>query len=516
MSERLRMRQVRKLVKTYLEGMSGEFVNLPDEVTERMTLIKGSQNSLYEVSPSSEHNVELADQLASIIPIHANGGGGFIVVGVDSRVDAVDTVGCAVDTEWLKYRLARTVDAKIDVVSELILGIRIVIVAVAGSSWPVSDPFGNLPAPWGTIDRSQWWQEEGTEMPSSAVPAETVQLIRELAPNVTGLSNEEVLKHIGAVTPQGKLTEIGAYLLAPTSEARFSVNKEPVEGETVLDQLIRVEDLLGEMIEPMNWGVENLPIISRPIPTKTMHDAIVYALTVADSNHSVDIDWEPFELDIAYTARIGQQRELLDLLRALGLVNPVIQGQPNFPIDGGEMIQLGLRPPQYGEGHIYLVGGEPDWNVIRFVRSVWPRHAFENELALRALYVLFREPYISTETLKDQLRIDKHTAEDILGILKVAAAYSEPLLVQHREGWILGEGARYLLGNRLPYLRPEKFNDLIGLDRFLMQYDTFDRADLVALQGANEEEAATILTKLEAENLVEQKSPGQYTLTDLR
>lgn len=135
---------------------------------------------------------------------------------------------------------------------------------------------------------------------------------------------------------------------------------------------------------------------------------------------------------------------------------------------------------------------------------------------MRALYVLFREPYISTETLKDQLRIDKHTAEDILGILKVAAAYSEPLLVQHREGWILGEGARYLLGNRLPYLRPEKFNDLIGLDRFLMQYDTFDRADLVALQGADEEEAATILTKLEAENLVEQKSPGQYTLTDLR
>ena len=155
----------------------------------------------------------------------------------------------------------------------------------------------------------------------------------------------------------------------------------------------------------------DLQATSRPVPEQTVRDALAYVLSMNKLNHPVEITWSSDNaLTFEYMPREHTSREMLDLLRALGLANPRMQGRPKYPIDGRAMITLGLTPPRFDDTHVYLFGGEPDWNVVRFLRGIRPQRILENELVLRALDLFFQEPYVTAASLAAALSIDEGSA----------------------------------------------------------------------------------------------------------
>lgn len=63
-------------------------------------------------------------------------------------------------------------------------------------------------------------------------------------------------------------------------------------------------------------------------------------------------------------------------------------------------------------------------------------------------------------------------------------------------------------------MRPAAFDGLTGLQTFLSQYRTVNSEDLVALQGADKEEAEDILFELEADGRLKEDEPGEFALKE--
>ncbi len=134
---------------------------------------------------------------------------------------------------------------------------------------------------------------------------------------------------------------------------------------------------------------------------------------------------------------------------------------------------------------------------------------------MRTLTVFMDEPYLTVASLAEALGIDEPTAEDALTVLSVAGAGSEPLIVRHQAGgWLLGHGARRILGSRLRYVRPTEFNALAGIDAFLSQYGSIRCEDLAALQGIDVEEAENVLDGLARQGMLLKAGPGEYLLRE--
>lgn len=509
METKLSMGQLDELVRIFLSWVGEEEPQVPEYVRDRMTIVAETQSTLFELGPSNIHDSDIADQVSAVVPMHANAGGGFIVVGADPAT--LEPLGTAIDSTWLKARLVRTVDAAVEMKKWVVCGVEILVVFVLPGVSPVSDERGMLVLPSGVVDRGQWWSDAESNEPASAVSAETMNIVRECVGECGDMSDEEVLAHIGAATHDGTLTNMGFYLLAPVGVPRFSLNSQWAEGGSTLEGLVNVEKRISELNKPVEWGVGDLTSTSRPVPEQTVRDALAYVLSMNKLNHPVEITWSSDNaLTFEYMPREHTSREMLDLLRALGLANPRMQGRPKYPIDGRAMITLGLTPPRFDDTHVYLFGGEPDWNVVRFLRGIRPQRILENELVLRALDLFFQEPYVTAASLAAALSIDEGSALDVLIVLSVSGAGGSGIIRGHCHGWVLGDGARHLLGHRLAYLRPATYDGLTGLRTFLDQYGTVNEDDLVALQGADAEEAEQILFEMELDGVLEEKTVGEY------
>lgn len=511
METRMSREQLEELVHIFVSWVGTEDPQVPERVRDRMTMVAEKQSMLFELGPSNIHDSEIADQVAAVVPMHANAAGGFIVVGIDPAT--LEPLGTAIDSRWLTARLERTVDAAVEIKKWIVCGVEILVVYVLPAISPVSDENGNLALPSGTVDRGQWWSDEASDAPTSVVPAETMDIVRECVGECGDMSDEEVLVHIGAATHDGTLTNVGFYLLAPVGVPRFSLNSQWAEGGSTLEGLVNVEKRISELNKPVEWGVGDLQATSRPVPEQTVRDALAYVLSMNKLNHPVEITWSSDNaLTFEYMPREHTSREMLDLLRALGLANPRMQGRPKYPIDGRAMITLGFTPPRFDDTHVYLFGGEPDWNVVRFLRGIRPQRILENELVLRALDLFFQEPYVTAASLAAALSIDEGSALDVLIILSVSGAGHEQIIRQHCHGWVLGDGARQLLGHRLEYMRPAKYDGLTGLRTFLGQYETVNKDDLVALQGADAQEAEDLLLEMEVDGVLEERTTGEYAV----
>lgn len=509
MSRRMKFESVRRLVRIFASLMS-EGRELPDFMCERMSLVRECPSAPRVVYASTAHDGATVHKVASLLPVHANAGGGFIAIGVDPMT--MEIVGTGIDVDWLSTRLSYVVDVVPDIVELRILGIRVVVVSAGAVDAPVADQHGNLPLPVGTVNRSLWWQKRETQTSASIVLPQTVDRVRDLVPECADMNDEEVLGHIGAATPNGKLTVAGSYFLAPCHSPRFSLNGVFVAGPSMFDQMMSIEDTLYEWNGPIEWGIESLGIKARPIPEETVRAALVFAIVSAKYHNVIEVSWEQYSLHINYVDCGFCTWELLDLLRALGMSNPRMQGQPQYPIDGRTMMMRGLPGPRYDSGQVHLYGGEPDWNVVRFIREIRPQHVIEQELVMRALSLFYREPYVNAEILEEELGMDLSTATGVISALSTAAAGGEPLLIRHCQGWLLGDAARKLLGSRLGYVRAEKSEFLTSLSTFLAHYGTIRCEDVAALQGIDEREAEDILVELEVDGCLEEREPGQYAL----
>ena len=83
METKLSMGQLDELVRIFLSWVGEEEPQVPEYVRDRMTIVAETQSTLFELGPSNIHDSDIADQVSAVVPMHANAGGGFIVVGVD-------------------------------------------------------------------------------------------------------------------------------------------------------------------------------------------------------------------------------------------------------------------------------------------------------------------------------------------------------------------------------------------------------------------------------------------------
>ncbi|MCI6206337.1 MAG: hypothetical protein MR654_05385 [Corynebacterium glucuronolyticum] len=142
---------------------------------------------------------------------------------------------------------------------------------------------------------------------------------------------------------------------------------------------MNIEKTISELNKPVDWGVGPLSAVTRPIPENAVREALVYALDSNKYHHMVELTWKDRTLDIYFVRDDGWKRDLMDHFRALGLSDPRMQGQPGYPVDARSMIVVGLDGPGYADGRVHIVGGEPDLNVVRFMRDIRPTRILDNE-----------------------------------------------------------------------------------------------------------------------------------------
>ncbi|EEI62277.1 hypothetical protein [Corynebacterium glucuronolyticum] len=87
-----------KLVRLFVGVMSKEGVDVLEFVRERMSLVREKQSTLFELSPSDPNDADVANQVTTVVPMHPNADGGFIVVGVDPS--QMEIVGAGIDADW--------------------------------------------------------------------------------------------------------------------------------------------------------------------------------------------------------------------------------------------------------------------------------------------------------------------------------------------------------------------------------------------------------------------------------
>ncbi len=499
------------LIDVFVDTYSRGSRDLPDYVSRRMGMAVELRTLRFGICPSNPHDFRVAYSVCQSVPKLANCGGGFVVIGVEGFLNTV--VGTVVDKDWLSAFLGRTVDAPLDVVERRIDGVRVLFVRVLGGSSPVANIYGtiNFQSPDG--NRSQWWLKMETQEPPRKVPPSTVQIIRDLVQECEELTDEEVLAHVGVMTPNNLLTEAGAYLLTAQAGSRIMLNGQSVPGESVFEQFINVEKAVDELNTPVGWTTSGLRVVSRPIPDPLVREALMYSFLVGKYNYIPNVVWEDDTLEIRFEPYKSCHWDLLDFFRAIGYADPRMQGQPVYPINARKMIELGHVSPRFADGIVALYGGEPHWNVVRFMSSVQPPELIEQELVMRTFEEFFERPYMSAESLSAELGIDLPSVKDILSMMECAGAGGAPLLERLHEGWVLGTGARKLLGDHLPYLRSSNCDHLAALKTFLSEYKTVNQSDLALLESIDEDEAECILLDIEVcGHLEESAVPGEYAL----
>lgn len=219
-------------------------------------------------------NLAAADSLADEVACMANSpGGGALVVGVEDATGSL--LGTALDHEWLRHRIWERVDIAPVVEPRDVSGFRLLVLLVAEAREPVEDISGRIR--WRTgghctpVDRAEWWlhrQATGghdplavasTRTQHDVAPASLARVRRLLADgddgNVTD-SDHDLLTRLGAVRPDGALTQAAALVFCPSQRPVVTVSVLDVEGGDVvvpapdlsglslLEQLMVVEDRL--------------------------------------------------------------------------------------------------------------------------------------------------------------------------------------------------------------------------------------------------------------------------------
>ncbi|WP_235840548.1 DUF5635 domain-containing protein [Corynebacterium liangguodongii] len=509
------------------------------------------------IEPGSPQNGAAATKLADEVACMANTpGGGALIVGVEDKTGVI--IGTELDIEWLRQRIYSGVDVAPDIVEKRVEGQRVLVIFVAPAREPVGDTSGRLRWRVGDscvpVDRSQWWQfqREHQVLDEMAQPTGktiadvrpgAIDILRRSLPQADELTTEEVMRHLGALGPDGRLSAAGALVFtaqpAPVVELTVfdvfggdisnRVVSEP--GTSVLEQL----DLVERSLRVVNRNATLVKgFVHDPVPLvphSAVREALLNALIHRDWNRSEPVDVRWIELDNTLIVRSpggfpaevtsenvlsnrsARYPALADLYRAVGLVDKQGVGVDRMY---QSMITLGHRPPiieevagPYVENT--LVGGPPVVAVLDLVSRIVPKARQRDYRIAIILYLLMSRAFVTEEAVAHGLQAAQEQARNALEAAAQTTVDGEPLVEPYRQTWILGPSSRAVLAARLPYLGtdPATMEEVAML--WLTEVGDVATSDLVMLCDVSRGTAKKCVDTLLADGTIEAVGGGRST-----
>lgn len=439
------------------------------------------------IEPGSTENLEAAKKLADEVACFANTpGGGALILGVEDHTGAL--IGTELDVDWLRQRIHRAVDIAPDIRERRVGGQRLLVLFVAESPEPVTDSGNRIRWRVGdtcvAVDRAEWWEHRSTRLgydPMGAasdrgladVTPRALALVREYVPGGDDLSAEQVIRRIGGLRSDGRLSAAAALALTPVGWSAIDLTTLEVPGGALLGhEVARPDQSLLEQLEHVETALNarNLPITRtdrfastpiRVVPQQAAREAILNGLVHRDWNRRqpTEVRWISEDSTLVVrspggfsgevsaenvlSSRHARYPALADLFRALGLVEKQGLGVDRMY---QAMIVLGHRPPRIVEvsgPHVecVLVGGEPVHPVVELVRAIRPVARQDDFRIAIIVFVLLREPYLTIDMLARVLQAHTEDARDAVRSAMQTTVDDEPLIVEYKDVWKFGNGA---------------------------------------------------------------------------
>lgn len=491
-----------------------------------------------QIEPGKPENPEAADKLADEVACMANTpGGGALIVGIEDKTGRI--IGTELDIDWLRQGIFTRIDVAPDVVAKRVLGQRVLAIYVAAAAEPVEDTSDRLRWRVGDscrpVDRAEWWEYQRAQAgfdPMAQVTTATLgdarpaalTLARKWDPAFAELTDEELLRGIGALDAEGFLSQAGKLLFTSLDRTAIELSIFDVHGGQVLntvvpepeksclEQLDYLEQALN-VVNKNNTVVEGF--VHKPvpeIPRLAVREAMLNAMIHRDWNRSEPIDVRWIELDstlivrspggfpAAITSenvlsnRAARYPALADLYRALGLVDKQGVGVDRMY---QAMIALGHRPPTIEEiagpfVETTLVGGRPVLPVLELVSSIVPEARQDDYRIAIVLYLLFQRPFITIGIVARGLQSGKEAARNALEAARQTTVAGEPLIIVHDGVWLLGNACREILSKVEPspfspvrYLSTDQAELTNAAMLWLSEVGDLATSDLMAMCGVS-------------------------------
>ncbi|QVI99437.1 putative DNA binding domain-containing protein [Corynebacterium diphtheriae] len=491
-----------------------------------------------QIEPGKPENSEAADKLADEVACMANTpGGGALIVGIEDKTGRI--IGTELDIDWLRQGIFTRIDVAPDVVAKRVLGQRVLAIYVAAAAEPVEDTSDRLRWRVGDscrpVDRAEWWEYQRAQAgfdPMAQVTTATLgdarpaalTLARKWDPAFAELTDEELLRGIGALDAEGFLSQAGNLLFTSLDRTAIELSIFDVHGGQVLntvvpepeksclEQLDYLEQALN-VVNKNNTVVEGF--VHKPvpeIPRLAVREAMLNAMIHRDWNRSEPIDVRWIELDstlivrspggfpAAITSenvlsnRAARYPALADLYRALGLVDKQGVGVDRMY---QAMIALGHRPPTIEEiagpfVETTLVGGRPVLPVLELVSSIVPEARQDDYRIAIVLYLLFQRPFITIDIVARGLQSGKEAARNALEAARQTTVAGEPLIIVHDGVWLLGNACREILRKVEPspfspvrYLSTDQAELTNAAMLWLSEVGDLATSDLMAMCGVS-------------------------------
>lgn len=491
-----------------------------------------------QIEPGKPENPEAADKLADEVACMANTpGGGALIVGIEDKTGRI--IGTELDIDWLRQGIFTRIDVAPDVVEKRVLGQRVLAIYVAAAAEPVEDTSGRLRWRVGDscrpVDRAEWWEYQRAQSgfdPMAQVTTATLgdarpaalALARKWDPAFAELTDEELLRGIGALDAEGFLSQAGKLLFTSLDRTAIELSIFDVHGGQVLNRVVPEPE--KSCLEQLDYLEQALNVVNKnntvaegfvhkpvpEIPRLAVREAMLNAMIHRDWNRSEPIDVRWIELDstlivrspggfpAAITSenvlsnRAARYPALADLYRALGLVDKQGVGVDRMY---QAMIALGHRPPTIEEiagpfVETTLVGGRPVLPVLELVSSIVPEARQDDYRIAIVLYLLFQRPFITIDVVARGLQSGKEAARNALEAVRQTTVAGAPLIIAHDVVWLLGNACREILRKVEPspfspvrYLSTDQAELTNATMLWLSEVGDLATSDLMAMCGVS-------------------------------
>jgi len=432
----------------------------------------GRRDAAGVLQPGGTRNEVAAKALAAEAACMANTpGAGALIVGV---ADDGTLVGTNLATEWLRHRLYQLTDRRLtaDAQEVAIAGVRLVVLRMSEAIEPVR--YGGR-IRWRVddhcveIDATTWharnltrigfdWSAQASPHPMADARATALQIARDYlrasnetkALDLAGTTDEDLLRRLNVVTPDGYLTNAGALAFVGRPTAAIDYLRRAVSGGNsqirvnqhgrgLLEELQEAERAIA-VYNPTEHIESGIVIGQRPqLPPEAVREAIVNGLahrdwgtdqaTVVEHTGTTLVVSSPGGFIeginagniITHPSR-SRNTQLTALLAALRVAEREGIGVDRMVRD---MIRVGLEPPviEQVDGPIVrtaLIGGSADRGWLDFLHAITPTGIGEDLDVLLILRDLAEHGWVDATNVAPV--IQRSTQEATAAIARLAEA----------------------------------------------------------------------------------------------
>lgn len=538
---------------------------LPDDAELEHVDIKeeaGRRGSGGVLLAGQAQNTAAAAHLADEVACFANTpGGGALILGIENKTG--DLLGTALDRDWLRHSIYTRVDLAPDVEEREVAGVRLLVLYVAAANEPVEDTSGRIRWRVGTncvaVDRAEWWLHRQTQAGYDSMASATGRTVVDVSAGAVVAARRylrnagsddhaaetvaDLLRRLGVLHPDGRLTQAGALLFCPSDRTYISLTVIDVEGGdvllppsdltglSVLEQLATVEDRLSAVNTEVTIRGGFAESTVRRLPPGAIREGVLNGLVHRDWMLSapVTITWVEADsamqvvspggftggitADTVLTQRYARHPALADLFRALDLVEKQGLGVDRMY---REMVALGHRPPVIVEEdgprvRARLVGGRPVIPVMALAGRIEPAVRRRDVRVALIVDDLLRHPFATPERLAGVLQRTPQEAAEALDTAAECRVGTSPLLARFKDVWMLSPAAIRVVESAaptperrsrgiLPYRRPEDPSTVVRF--WLTAHPRITSGDYATLTGLTQNGSLNHLDRLVADGVL--------------